>query len=615
MPPDAERPTWLRSDRFLARAVARPVNRFLQVEASSGILLGGAALVALIWANSAWSDGYTDLWSTSLTVDLGGHAVTEDLRHWINDGLMALFFFVIGLEIKQEIVDGQLTSARDAAVPVAGALGGMVLPAGIYLAFNLGGVGAHGWGIPMATDVAFAVGVLALLGRRAPAELKVLLLSLAIVDDIGAIIIIAVFYSQGLDGRWCAAAAVGLLLVMVAQRARIRFLPVYVVLGTFVWLATFESGIHATIAGVTLGLLTPARPLLPPVDADRIADELSTDVDVTANEVRDISFRLREAVPVTERLQDLLHPWTSYVIVPLFALANAGVVVTGGALGNAASSPITLGVVVGPRPREARGRRGSDRLGDQMGDRPATHRRHDPSHRRDGRHRRYRVHRVDLRGRPGLRRPGADRRGQARGTGRVLRRRRARQRRPAARGDGRPRLERAGTRPLTSAGAVVCRVAIQDATSSRRGRSPPGESGDCGTSPFLPVHANAGPSERRPPCLPVPCPATPTSSSSGATPSRSVTSFGPVTTEPSSSSVSTTPGSPGSRPGHQRRPGSSSPTPSSRWLATTASPVGPSCVATSSGSTSSPAVLTTNWWGPSPRMTTPAPTSCSASPA
>ncbi len=347
MPPDAERPTWLRSDRFLARAVARPVNRFLQVEASSGILLGGAALVALIWANSAWSDGYTDLWSTSLTVDLGGHAVTEDLRHWINDGLMALFFFVIGLEIKQEIVDGQLTSARDAAVPVAGALGGMVLPAGIYLAFNLGGVGAHGWGVPMATDVAFAVGVLALLGRRAPAELKVLLLSLAIVDDIGAIIVIAVFYSQGLDGRWCAAAAVGLLLVMVAQRARIRFLPVYVVLGTFVWLATFESGIHATIAGVTLGLLTPARPLLPPVDADRIADELSTDVDVTANEVRDISFRLREAVPVTERLQDLLHPWTSYVIVPLFALANAGIVVTGDTLENAASSPITLGVVAG----------------------------------------------------------------------------------------------------------------------------------------------------------------------------------------------------------------------------------------------------------------------------
>jgi Na+:H+ antiporter, NhaA family len=344
---DAERPTWLRSDRFLARAVARPVNRFLQVEASSGILLGAAALVALIWANSAWSDGYTDLWSTSLTVDLGGHAVSEDLRHWINDGLMALFFFVIGLEIKQEIVDGQLTSARDAAVPVAGALGGMVLPAVIYLAFNLGGEGAGGWGVPMATDVAFTVGVLALLGRRAPAELKVLLLSLAIVDDIGAIIVIAAFYSEGLDGRWCAAAAVGLLLVMVAQRARIRFLPVYVVLGTFVWLATFESGIHATIAGVTLGLLTPARPLLPPVDVDRIADELSTDVDVTANEVRDISFRLREAVPVTERLQDLLHPWTSYLIVPLFALANAGVVVSVDTLEDAASSPITLGVVMG----------------------------------------------------------------------------------------------------------------------------------------------------------------------------------------------------------------------------------------------------------------------------
>jgi NhaA family Na+:H+ antiporter len=344
---DADRPTWIRSDRFLARAVARPVNRFLHVEASSGILLVGAAVVALVWANSPWSAAYRDLWSTGLTVDLGGHAVAQDLRHWINDGLMALFFFVIGLEIKQEITDGQLTTRRDAAVPIAGALGGMVVPALVYLAFNLGGDGAEGWGVPMATDVAFALGVLALLGRRAPTQLKVLLLGLAIVDDIGAIIVIAAFYSGGLEARWCAAAAVGLLLVVVAQRARVRFLPVYVVLGSFVWFASFESGVHATIAGVALGLLAPARPLLPSVDADRIADELSTDVDVTATDVREISFRLREAVPVTERLQDLLHPWTSYLIVPLFALANAGVVVTGDSLGDAASSPVTIGVVVG----------------------------------------------------------------------------------------------------------------------------------------------------------------------------------------------------------------------------------------------------------------------------
>jgi Na+:H+ antiporter, NhaA family len=341
------RATWLRSDRFLARSVARPVQRFLYIEASGGLLLVAAAVVALVWANSPWSAGYHQLWATELTIDLGGHAITEDLRHWINDGLMTLFFFVIGLEIKQELTNGQLTRPRDAAIPAAGALGGMMVPALLFLAFNLGGDGAAGWGIPMATDVAFAIGVLALLGSRVPVELKVLLLGLAIVDDVGAIIVIAVFYSDGLDPQWGAAAAAGLLAVWVLRRGGVRYLPVYVGLGIGIWLATFESGIHATIAGVALGLLTPARAFLPEVDADRIADELSADLAVTAAEVRDISFRVRESIPVTERTQDLLHPWTSYLIVPLFALANAGVTITGDSLGDAATSPVALGVVVG----------------------------------------------------------------------------------------------------------------------------------------------------------------------------------------------------------------------------------------------------------------------------
>jgi NhaA family Na+:H+ antiporter len=335
------------SDRFLARAVVRPVNRFLHIEASGGILLAAAAAIAVVWANSPWSASYRELWDTVLTLDLGGHAIGLDLRHWINDGLMALFFFVIGLEIRQELTDGQLASVRAAFVPAAGALGGMVVPALIYAAINLGGDGADGWGIPMATDVAFAVGVLALLGSRVPAALKVLLLGLAIVDDIGAIVVIAVFYSDGLDGWWGAAAAAGLLLVVVAQRVRVRFVPFYAVVGTVVWFATLEAGIHPTIAGVALGLLTPSRPLLPPVDADAVAGELSSDTDVTAGEVRDIAFRLREAVPVTERLQDLLHPWTSYVIVPLFALANAGVEISSETVEDAASSPVTLGVIAG----------------------------------------------------------------------------------------------------------------------------------------------------------------------------------------------------------------------------------------------------------------------------
>ena len=342
-----ERATWLRSDRFLARSVARPVNRFLHVEASGGILLAGAAVIALVWANSPWAASYRDLWSTDLTIGLGGHGITEDLRHWINDGAMTLFFFVLGMEIKQELTSGQLNRPKDAVVPAAGALGGMVVPAALFLAFNLGGAGASGWGVPMATDVAFALGVLALLGSRVPTELKVMLLGLAIVDDVGAIIVIAAFYSDGITLGWLAAAAVGLLAVTVLRRARVRYLPVYVVLGSGVWFATFESGIHATIAGVALGLLAPARAFLPGPDADRIAGELSTDRNVTAAEVRDISFRLREAVPVTERLQDLLHPWTSYLIVPVFALANAGVQLSADGLGNAATSPVTLGVVVG----------------------------------------------------------------------------------------------------------------------------------------------------------------------------------------------------------------------------------------------------------------------------
>lgn len=344
-PPDPA--TWLRSDRFLARSVARPVNRFLHIEASGGLLLVAAAVVALVWANSPWAASYRDLWATQLTIDLGGHAITEDLRHWINDGLMTLFFFVIGLEIKNELTNGQLAKPRDAAVPAAGAIGGMVVPALLFLAFNLGGDGASGWGIPMATDVAFAVGVLALLGDRIPAELKVLLLGLAIVDDIGAIIVIAAFYSDGLQGEWLATAACGLLVMAVLRRVGVRYLPVYAVIGSGIWLATFNSGVHATIAGVALGLLAPARAFLPEIDADRIADELSADQAVTSAEVRDISFRLRESIPVTERLQNLLHPWTSYLIVPLFALANAGVAISLDGLRDAATSPVTLGVTVG----------------------------------------------------------------------------------------------------------------------------------------------------------------------------------------------------------------------------------------------------------------------------
>ena len=360
-------PTWLGSDSMVARAVAQPLSRFLEIEAAGGVLLLAATVVALVWANSPWSDAYAELWASELGVSLAGHSLVLDLRHWVNDGLMTLFFFVLGLEIKQELVHGELASPRAATLPVLGAVGGMVVPAAIYAAANAGGDGAAGWGIPMATDVAFALGALALMGRRAPAGLKVLLLALAAVDDVGSIVVIAVFYAGGIAAAWLAAAGVGVAAVVGVRRVGVRFTPIYAVLGVAVWYATYRSGVHATIAGVALGLLAPARPLMPEVDADRIADELSSDSHVDAAEVRAISFRIRESVPVTERLQELLHPWTSYVVVPVFALANAGVVLSAGSLEAAGRSPVTLGIVAGLVVGKTVGVAGAIGLGTRLG--------------------------------------------------------------------------------------------------------------------------------------------------------------------------------------------------------------------------------------------------------
>ena len=347
MPQPSRRPIWLHSERFLARNLGRPVQRFLHIEAASGILLLATTVMALAWANSPWSTAYRDLWTTDLAINIGGHAVAEDLRHWVNDALMALFFFVVGLEIKQELVSGHLARVREALLPAIAALGGMVVPALIYAAINAGSDGSAGWGIPMATDIAFALGVLALLGDRVPPPLKILLLALAIVDDIGAIAVIAAFYSDDIHGGWALAALVGLVLIAGLTRVRVWYMPVYAVLGLAVWFATLQSGVHATIAGVALGLLCPARPLLPEADAAVIAEELSDDRHVTVTEIRTVSFRLRESVSVAERLQDLLHPWTSYVVIPLFALANAGVELSSDVIGDATTSPITGGVIAG----------------------------------------------------------------------------------------------------------------------------------------------------------------------------------------------------------------------------------------------------------------------------
>jgi NhaA family Na+:H+ antiporter len=288
---------------------------FASVEALGGIALLLASLAALVWANSPWSDAYSSLWNRELTIGVGRFAISEGFRGWVNDGLMAVFFFVVGLEIKRELVEGELKDGQRARLPVLAALGGMVAPALIFLAWNLGGPGDKGWGIPMATDLAFALGVLTLLGPRVPPGLKLFLLTLAIVDDIGAIVVIAFFYSEGIEAVWLGGAAASLAVFFLMRAMGARNPLLYVLPALALWVCTFESGVHATIAGVALGLLTPAG-----------------------------SFRDRR---VLEQLERRLHLWTSFLVVPVFALANAGVSVGVDALRDAASSHITWGVVSG----------------------------------------------------------------------------------------------------------------------------------------------------------------------------------------------------------------------------------------------------------------------------
>lgn len=339
--------TWIGSDRPLARRVGRPVREFLAIEAAGGVLLIAATLLALIWANSPWSGAYHSLFQARINLQIGT-ILTLDLpfEAWINDALMAVFFFVVGLEIKRELVSGELKDPRAAALPAMAALGGMIFPALIYFAFNASGA-SHGWGIPMATDIAFALGVVSLLGSRVPGAMKVFLLTLAIVDDIGAIVVIAVFYTTDLSLGWLAIAA-GLIVVVITMRAaRIWFIPAYLFVGLFVWLAVFESGIHATIAGVVLGLLTPAHPLKPdvPEDQDFVSQVMTGRA--SAPVVRRASFDLNEQVSVAERLSEFLHPFSSFIIIPLFALSNAGIEISRGALSTAATSDVTIGVVAG----------------------------------------------------------------------------------------------------------------------------------------------------------------------------------------------------------------------------------------------------------------------------
>ncbi len=348
----ARRP-WSRSDRPVPRVVVRPLREFLRWEASGGLVLLVATAAALAWANVA-AASYEGLWAERLRLEIGGMAFDQDLRHVVNDGLMTLFFLVIGLEVKRELAVGRLRTRRAALLPAFAAAGGIVVPALVYLAATAGGEGAAGWGIPMATDTAFALGVLALLGRRAPPVLTAVLLTIAVIDDLGAMTVMAVFYSEGPDPAWLAAAVACLAGGAVLNRLHVRHILPYLALGALAWVATAAAGVHPTVIGVALGLLTPARPFQPQVAvaeaAGRAADGVETSPaspDANAAQWRRLAFLSREAISPVTRIEHALHPWTSMLVVPVFALANAGIVLGGDALSAAAGSPVTLGVVLG----------------------------------------------------------------------------------------------------------------------------------------------------------------------------------------------------------------------------------------------------------------------------
>jgi NhaA family Na+:H+ antiporter len=337
----------------------RPFETFFALESASGILLLAAAAAALAWANSPWSASYFHLWETPVTFAAGTHALGKTLHHWINDGLMAVFFFVVGLELKREVLAGELSTPRRAMLSVVAAVGGMAVPAGIYFLFNPRGPTTVGWGIPMATDIAFALGVLALLGSRVPVALRVFVTAVAIVDDLGAVLVIAFFYTASISWPALGAAAAALAVLLLLNAGDIRRPLPYLVFGIVLWVALLRSGVHATIAGVLAALTIPAsRRIDAPEYLHRVRAylrEFEADVRRGANvptaDQRDAVHAIERAseglgTPAA-RLEHALHPWVAYVIMPVFALANAGVRLVPGDLAATLVSPVTLGIAAG----------------------------------------------------------------------------------------------------------------------------------------------------------------------------------------------------------------------------------------------------------------------------
>jgi NhaA family Na+:H+ antiporter len=355
------------TQRFV-RKILVPIEDFLKLEAAGGIILILTTVFAMIWANSPLHHFYHDMLHLPVKFQMGSFVLDKTLHHWVNDGLMVIFFFVIGLEIKSEMMTGELSSPKKAALPMFAALGGMIAPALVYLAFNISGGEPKGWAIPMATDIAFAIGVISLLGKRVPLSLKIFLLALAIVDDLGAILVIAFFYTAEISTSYLGVAAFGLAFTFFAQKVGVRAIWIYVILGIIVWLGVLLSGIHATIAGVLLGFLTPATSLFKPVEFSKTLESIThkikksiqqnagpgashndadADIEINDHDIYSLQELAFEAVSPLERLVHYLHPWVAFFIMPVFALFNAGVELGGVSFGDLVVSPVAIGIVAG----------------------------------------------------------------------------------------------------------------------------------------------------------------------------------------------------------------------------------------------------------------------------
>jgi NhaA family Na+:H+ antiporter len=339
----------------------KPINEFLHREASGGILLIICTVIALAWANTLWFQSYYDLWHTHISFSIGNLLTLDySIHHWINDGLMVIFFFTVGLEIKRELLVGELSSFQKASLPIAGALGGMIAPAILYTLFNTGSESVNGWGIPMATDIAFVVGIMALLGNRVPIALKIFVLALAIADDIGAVLVIAIFYTSEISVLALIIAGIVLVLLFILNKLGTMSLIPYMILGLILWLAFLKSGVHATIAGVLLAFTIPASSRYDTNKFSERVKQLINHFDSTGDHWKNVlnnSERQNDVLAIEEscekiltplqRFEHQLHPWVAFFIIPIFALANAGVTISNMNLLDALTSSVSLGIIIG----------------------------------------------------------------------------------------------------------------------------------------------------------------------------------------------------------------------------------------------------------------------------